>query len=162
MPRRVDGKSTVGFLYSGREALSSRGLCLAWRRLGIGEGAFPGDREMNSIVRLDRPSGKAHRPSGKAHGAIHDNVELDRFELDFDEGTAVAYYRLTPDAVVFVHTFTPEPLRGKGAASQLVRGALDWAKARGLKVVPECSFVAAFIVRHPEYADLASGPRASA
>lgn len=110
---------------------------------------------MNSIVRLDRPS-------GKAHGAIHDNAELDRFELDFDEGTAVAYYRLTPAAVVFVHTYTPEPLRGKGAASQLVRGALEWARARGLKVVPECSFVAEFIVRHPQYAELLAARRESA
>jgi hypothetical protein len=110
---------------------------------------------MNSIVRLDRPS-------GKAHGAIHDNVELDRFELDFDEGTAVAYYRLTPEAIVFVHTYTPEAMRGHGAASQLIRGALDWARARGLKVVPECSFVAEFIARHPEYADMLAAPRASA
>ena len=110
---------------------------------------------MNSIVRLDYPS-------GKAHGAIHDNVELDRFELDFDEGTAVAYYRLTQDAIVFVHTYTPEPLRGRGAATQLVRGALEWARARGLKVVPECSFVAEYIIRHPEYAELLAAPRASA
>ncbi|MBY6240122.1 GNAT family N-acetyltransferase [Methylosinus sp. Sm6] len=110
---------------------------------------------MNSIVHLDRPS-------GKAQGAIHDNVELDRFELDFDEGTAVAYYRLTPDSVVFVHTYTPEPLRGRGAASQLIRGALDWARARGLKVVPECPFVAELIVRNPQYADLLAAPRASA
>jgi predicted GNAT family acetyltransferase len=110
---------------------------------------------MNSIVRPDRPS-------GKAQGAIHDNAELDRFELDFDDGTAVAYYRLTPDGIVFVHTYTPEPLRGRGAASQLVRGALDWARARGMKVVPECSFVAEYIAAHSEFADLLAARRESA
>lgn len=110
---------------------------------------------MNSIVRLDHPT-------HKAHGAIHDNVELDRFELDFEEGTAVAYYRLIPDAIIFVHTLTPEALRGRGVATQLIRGALDWARARGLKVVAECSFVADFIARHPDYADLLAAPRASA
>ncbi|WP_159732083.1 GNAT family N-acetyltransferase [Methylosinus sp. Ce-a6] len=90
----------------------------------------------------------------KAHGAVHDNVELDRFELDLEDGTAVAYYRLTPGAIVFTHTQTPAALRGQGAASELVRGALEWARARGLKVVPECSFVADYIARHQEFADL--------
>ena len=102
---------------------------------------------MNSIVRLDHPS-------GKAHGAVHDNVELDRFELDLEDGTAVAYYRLAPGAIVFTHTETPPALRGKGAASELIRGALEWARARGLKVVPECSFVADYIARHQEFADI--------
>jgi hypothetical protein len=125
------------------------------RKLSVMGKGLPGDREMNSIVRLDHPT-------GKAHGAIHDNVELDRFELDFEEGTAVAYYRLIPDAVIFVHTLTPEALRGRGVATQLIRGALDWARARGLKVVAECSFVADFIARHPDYADLLAAPRASA
>lgn len=99
--------------------------------------------------------GTIHRPTHKAHGAVHDNVELDRFELDLEEGTAVAYYRLTPGAVVFTHTETPEALRGKGAASELIRGALEWARARGLSVVAECSFVADYLSRHPEFADLA-------
>jgi uncharacterized protein len=35
-----------------------------------------------------------------------------------------------------------------------VRGALDDMRARGLKVAPVCPFVAAYIRRHPEYADL--------
>ncbi|BBU62360.1 N-acetyltransferase [Methylosinus sp. C49] len=90
----------------------------------------------------------------KSHGAVHDNVELDRFELDLEDGTAVAYYRMAPGAIVFTHTETPPALRGKGAASELIRGALQWARARGLKVVPECSFVADYIARHQEFADL--------
>jgi predicted GNAT family acetyltransferase len=38
--------------------------------------------------------------------------------------------------------------------SQLVRGALDDLRARGLRVVPLCPFVAAYLRRHPEDADL--------
>lgn len=104
---------------------------------------------MSPIAQLDRAA-------RKAHGAVHDNVELDRFELDLEDGTAVAYYRLTPNVITFVHTETPPALRGRGAASELIRGALEWARARDLKVVAECSFVAAFIARHPEFADLAA------
>jgi uncharacterized protein len=44
--------------------------------------------------------------------------------------------------------------RGRGLASQLVAGALENVRARGLKVVPRCPFVRAYIARHPEYRDL--------
>ena len=44
-------------------------------------------------------------------------------------------------------------VRGLGTA--LVTGALDDARARGLRVVPLCPFVDAFMRRHPEYADVA-------
>lgn len=101
------------------------------------------------------PIAQLDRATHKAHGGIHDNVELDRFELDLEDGTAVAYYRLTPDAIHLIHTEVPQALRSQGIGSELVRGALEWARARGLKVVPECSFVAAFIDRHSEFADLA-------
>ena len=37
---------------------------------------------------------------------------------------------------------------------QLVSGVLDDIRARGLEVVPLCPFAAAYIRRHPEYADL--------
>jgi predicted GNAT family acetyltransferase len=38
-----------------------------------------------------------------------------------------------------------------------VRDTLDAARAEGLKVVPHCEFVAAYIERHPEYRDLLCG-----
>jgi predicted GNAT family acetyltransferase len=43
---------------------------------------------------------------------------------------------------------------GKGVASELVRWALDDVRGRGLRIVPRCPFVAAYLKRHPEYADL--------
>jgi hypothetical protein len=53
-----------------------------------------------------------------------------------------------------VHTEVPEALSGQGVGSRLVRGALDLIRAEGLMVVPSCSFVAAWIGKHPDYADL--------
>ncbi|MEJ1974628.1 MAG: GNAT family N-acetyltransferase [Lacunisphaera sp.] len=44
--------------------------------------------------------------------------------------------------------------RGRGIAEQLVRVALDDARAAGRKVVPACSYVAVFIKRHREYQEL--------
>jgi predicted GNAT family acetyltransferase len=35
-----------------------------------------------------------------------------------------------------------------------VRGLLDIARVQRLKVLPKCPFVAGYIDKHPEYADL--------
>jgi predicted GNAT family acetyltransferase len=86
--------------------------------------------------------------------SVRDNAALSRFELDAEGATALAYYRLANGVMTFTHTETPQRLRGRGIASQLVHGALDAARARGLKVVPRCSFVANYVARHPEFDDL--------
>ena len=52
------------------------------------------------------------------------------------------------------HTEIDPSVGGRGLGSALVRFALDDARARGLTVIPRCPFVAAFIVRHPEYEEL--------
>ncbi len=88
---------------------------------------------------------------------LHDNTALSRFELDGPGATAVLNYKLADGVMTLVHTETPPAARGHGLASQLVRGALDNAKARGLKVVPDCSFVRAYVAKHPEYRDLVVG-----
>ena len=86
--------------------------------------------------------------------AVRDNKSLGRFELDVEGGTAFATYRLTPDLVIITHTETPPALRGRGIASELVRGALELIRADGLKVVAGCSFVADYLKQHPEFSDL--------
>ena len=48
--------------------------------------------------------------------------------------------------------------REHGIGSALVRGALEAARARGLKVKPRCSFVRAVIAKHPEFHDLLAPP----
>lgn len=85
---------------------------------------------------------------------IRDNKAESRFEMDADGELAVAYYRREPGVITFTHTETPYRLQGQGIASRLIRGALEAARAEGLKVVPRCSFVSAFMARHPEFNDL--------
>lgn len=88
---------------------------------------------------------------------VVDNPGAQRFEAVLPEGTAFVDYRLQDGAIVFTHTEVPEALEGRGVGNALVRVALDSARARGLHVVPLCPFVAAFIQRHNEYADLIRG-----
>lgn len=85
---------------------------------------------------------------------VRDNKERSRFELDVDGDTAFANYRLTPAAVIITHTETPRALRGQGIASRLVEGALELIRADGHKVIAACGFVADYLRRHPEYADM--------
>jgi uncharacterized protein len=85
---------------------------------------------------------------------VRDNPAMHRFELDADGGMAVAYYQLSPGVITFTHTEVPQALSGHGIGSTLVKGVLESARARNLKVVPRCPFVAAYMARHPEFNDL--------
>lgn len=73
-----------------------------------------------------------------------------RFEIRAGNAVAVAEYVRGEGAMVFTRTFVPPELRGRRLAERLVRTALDYARAERLGVVPSCSYVAAFIERHPE------------
>jgi predicted GNAT family acetyltransferase len=85
---------------------------------------------------------------------IRDNTALSRFELEAGGVTAFMTYRLAGNVVTLAHTETPVAARGRGIASQLVKGVLDEMRRRGLKIVPRCPFVSAYIAKHPEYRDL--------
>jgi predicted GNAT family acetyltransferase len=58
------------------------------------------------------------------------------------------------DVITFRHTEVPPALSGHGIASRLVRRALEFARAQGLKVVPRCPFVSAYMAKHSEFNDL--------
>jgi predicted GNAT family acetyltransferase len=86
--------------------------------------------------------------------AVRDNPALSRFELDADGVTAVANYRLDGRVMTFTHTEVPPLARHGGIASHLIEGALAAVRARGLKIVPRCSFVKAYVDKHPQTHDL--------
>jgi predicted GNAT family acetyltransferase len=85
---------------------------------------------------------------------IVDNAGAQRFELKVGDHVAMAYYTLAPGIVTFEHTEVPKELSGQGVGTRLARGALEQARARGLKVVPKCPFIAGFIGKNPEFAEL--------
>ena len=85
---------------------------------------------------------------------VRDNIDLHRFELAADGHIAFSEYKRDGGVLTVMHTEVPKELNGKGIGSALVRGLLDIARAQGLKVVPLCPFVAGYIDKHPDYADL--------
>ncbi len=90
------------------------------------------------------------RPTMPHTEDVRDNTAKHRFELSVDGETAIAAYRRDGDAIVFTHTEVPSALEGKGVGSKLVAGALAQARAASLKIDPQCSFVAAYMKRHPD------------
>lgn len=87
--------------------------------------------------------------------SITDRPDQSRFELRRgDEVAALIDYRLSGKHMNLVHTEVVPAHEGKGLGSQIVKFALDQARERKLEVVPSCSFVRAFVQRHPEYQDL--------
>jgi uncharacterized protein len=86
---------------------------------------------------------------------VRDNPRELRYELA--EGDAVVgeiRYRREGDAIALVHTDVDPAYEGQGLAGTLVEGALQDLRERGLRVIPICPFVRAWLRGHPEYADL--------
>ena len=88
---------------------------------------------------------------------VVNNPAQHRYELVVEGYLAATYYKVSDDVITFIHTEVPKELGGKGVGSQLVKGALDQVRAAGLKVIPQCPFVKAYIDKHSEYADLLKG-----
>lgn len=84
---------------------------------------------------------------------VADAPHRSRYEARVDGVPAgFAEYRDDGDERVFTHTEVT--LEGRGVGGALARAALDDVRARGLRAVPMCPFIAAWIRRHPEYGDL--------
>jgi predicted GNAT family acetyltransferase len=85
---------------------------------------------------------------------VANNETAQRYEARVDGQLAVIIYQQLGDRIVFMHTEVPEALEGHGIAGKMAQFALEDARARHLAVIPQCPFVAGYIRRHPEYADL--------
>lgn len=80
---------------------------------------------------------------------------LSRFEIHVGDTLAGhAQYREEQGRRVFTHTEVDPLFSGRGLGGRLIGFALDETRREGLQVVPVCSFVSAFIERHPEYGEL--------
>lgn len=58
------------------------------------------------------------------------------------------YMDLGSRTLDFYRTFVPVSLRGKGLAAKLAEQALDYARQRGYRVIPSCSYIERYLQRH--------------
>lgn len=99
-------------------------------------------------------------PAEAAAPVVRDDADRGRFVIEVDGVEAgFAQYRRRAGRWIFVHTEVDAAFGGQGLGSSLVRGALDQVRSAGEVAVPLCPFVAAWIDRHPGYADLVDRER---
>nr|MCW2728045.1 family N-acetyltransferase [Aeromicrobium sp.] len=89
-----------------------------------------------------------------SHNVVH-NTEQQRYEIHVDGILAgFTQAREHGDVVTFPHTEVFDQFEGQGLASELVAGALDDIRVRGKKIIATCPYVARFVKKHQDYADL--------
>lgn len=78
-----------------------------------------------------------------------------RYEILVDgERAGLTAYRDRGEQRVFYHTEIDDAFAGQGLASRLVQEALTDVRDSGKRIVPVCPYVAKFLQRHEEFADL--------
>jgi len=92
--------------------------------------------------------------------AVTDNPAASRYEMHVDgELAGLITYRLHNATISLLHTEIEPAFQGAHLAGHLARFALGDARQRGLAVLPFCPYVASWIRKHPEYADLVPSQR---
>jgi len=84
---------------------------------------------------------------------IH-NLEKKRFETTIDGKLSKLDYLQNGNNFVITHVGVHPDLRGQGVAGKIVETGIEYARENSFRVVPMCSYAAAYIRRHPEYAEL--------
>ncbi len=84
---------------------------------------------------------------------LHD-IQKQKFYVVVDGLESHLEYVKMENVLNLIHTYVPDALRGKGIAGEVVKAALTYAEENELKIIPSCSYVAAYIQRHKEYENL--------
>lgn len=85
-----------------------------------------------------------------------DNPDEQRLEALLEDGTVAGFaqYRPGEGSFEFTHTEVGDEYDGQGIGSQLAAGVMEYARDRGVKVEPSCSFLRSYMKRHEETHDL--------
>ena len=68
-----------------------------------------------------------------------------RFSMKTGHGEAELLYKMDGKIMSIYHTFVPEEDRGRGLAEKLAYSAFNFAKEKGMKVRPDCSYIVHFL-----------------
>jgi uncharacterized protein len=87
-----------------------------------------------------------------AETTVH--AEQDRFTIDVDgRSVGLAQFVDTDSQRIFTHTEVATEFEGRGLATILVTEALTTTRDTGMRIVAVCPMVAAYLEKHPEFAD---------
>ncbi len=81
--------------------------------------------------------------------AFHQNTAARQFQLEVEGHLCTIDYDIEGERIFLAHAVVPPALRNRGLAAQMTEQTLQWVEAQGLKAVPLCSYIVAYIHRHP-------------
>jgi predicted GNAT family acetyltransferase len=84
------------------------------------------------------------------HLQVTHNPTEKRFETWVDGKLSKLDYIEDGKNFVITHVGVQPEFRGHGVAGKIVQVGLEYAREKSLRVVPMCSYAAAYIRRHPE------------
>lgn len=91
----------------------------------------------------------------KTSRTLIDNAAAMRYEFDLGDGArAFIEYEPHPEGLALTHTIVPPQFEGQGIAAELTAATLEAIRSRGLRIVPQCSYIVRYIQRHPEWQEL--------
>lgn len=64
------------------------------------------------------------------------------------------YTMISPTRMVIEHTEVNKAVQGKHLGSDLVKAAVEYARGRQIKILPNCPFAKEIFRRHPELDDV--------
>jgi len=79
------------------------------------------------------------------------NIERGAFEIPVNDQLAFISYRSSGNVVTLMHTEVPQELEGQGLASAMIEKTLQYLEENNRRIIPRCSFVIAYLKRHPEW-----------
>ena len=86
---------------------------------------------------------------------VQENASANRYEAVDGSGVVAGFvdYREKDGRRVLVHTEVDDAFEGQGVGSALARESLEQSLSTGSDVVVTCSFIKAYVERHPELAE---------
>jgi len=70
----------------------------------------------------------------------------------------MVYSMSSPTKMIIEHTEVSDELKGQNVGSELVRTAVEFARAHDIKIIPLCPFANAVFKRKPDYGDVLYQP----
>ncbi|WP_207428646.1 GNAT family N-acetyltransferase [Pedobacter sp. SYSU D00535] len=82
---------------------------------------------------------------------LYHDEQFRTFEIRIDQSTAFITYSEKNGLIELEHTVVPDELQGRGIAAILVEKTLRYLDERQLMMIPSCSYVKRFLLKHPEW-----------
>jgi predicted GNAT family acetyltransferase len=81
---------------------------------------------------------------------INHDQQYKKFYIDIAGRSATLKYERFDGIIDLRVLFVPQNLRGKGIAKKVIEHVVKFAKKNNLKIKTSCSYIANYLIEHPE------------